>query len=188
MQLHIWGVWKIRTPGAGGGGGGRGHRTDGRRALHRTTSVTCRPTINLADFFSWSPGDHQIDIVSNMWKMALVFCYLFLHLHAYYKLWIVTESYLIKQWLLCSQRLITQPHKRPAYWLITAAGNSLLPLLRLLGYESSHGPVREHWRCHSFHLLVRAGIKDSRQMTVIKHYLGPCKPLLTIWHALTLLT
>jgi len=44
------------------------------RALDRMISVTCMPTMYLAEFSSWSLGDRQNDVVSDMWKMTKDHC------------------------------------------------------------------------------------------------------------------
>jgi len=56
----------------------------------------------------------------------------------------------------------------PTYWPITAAGNSLLPPLRPLGYESCHNPVLEHG--HSFHLLVRVDRRPGPKTVRGRHW------------------
>ena len=57
-------------------GGGRGRLSDGGGASERTTSTTCRPTVYLAEFSSWSWGKRQNNVDSAMWKMSKDWSYI----------------------------------------------------------------------------------------------------------------
>ena len=59
--------WR-RTPAAGEAV--RVATSDSWRASEQTTWTTCRPTMYLAEFSSWSPGDNRNDVVSAMWKSS----------------------------------------------------------------------------------------------------------------------